>query len=194
MTNLSGQFNWMSLRGVRERCFKFITWLEYLSKLNRLTSGLTVTGKALFLIYTKETLESTAWQWGRHKPSHLIRKHILVSVFLGISNALSTRRCKLLQKTMTDSYLDKNYTKLGQSGGGEWNKNNYSFRPCWIRAWLKPISPFRSLPHRTQRGLIEWMETFGIRFFMGNLKTQIAVTHLQFHVAGISKFSKAFIV
>lgn len=118
MTNLSGQFNWMSLRGVCERCFKSITWLEYLSKLSRLTSGLTVRGKALFLIHTKELLESIAWQWGRHKPSHLIRKHILVSVFLGISIALSTRRCKLLQKTMTESYLDKNYTKLDKSGGG----------------------------------------------------------------------------
>ena len=36
------------------------------------------------------------------------------------------------------------------------------------------------------------IETFSIRFFMGNRKPQFAVTRLQFHVAEISNFSKAF--
>ena len=36
------------------------------------------------------------------------------------------------------------------------------------------------------------LETFSIRFFMGNRKPQFAVTRLQFHVAEISNFSKAF--
>ena len=37
-------------------------------------------------------------------------------------------------------------------------------------------------------------ETFSIRFFMGNCKRkpQFEVTRLQFHVAEISNFSKAF--
>ena len=36
------------------------------------------------------------------------------------------------------------------------------------------------------------IKTFSIRFFMGNRKPQFAVTGLQFHVAEISNFSKAF--
>ena len=38
------------------------------------------------------------------------------------------------------------------------------------------------------------LETFSIRFFMGNRKLQFAVTRLKFHFAEISNFSKAFIV
>ena len=36
------------------------------------------------------------------------------------------------------------------------------------------------------------IETFSIRFFMGNRKPQFSVTRLQFHLAEISNFSKAF--
>ena len=36
------------------------------------------------------------------------------------------------------------------------------------------------------------IETFSIRFFMENRKPQFEVTRLQFHVAEISNFSKAF--
>ena len=36
------------------------------------------------------------------------------------------------------------------------------------------------------------LETFSIRFFMGNRKLQFAVRRLQFQVARVSKFSKAF--
>ena len=36
--------------------------------------------------------------------------------------------------------------------------------------------------------------TFSIRFFMGNRKLQFSVARLQFYVAEISNFSKAFIV
>ena len=32
---------------------------------------------------------------------------------------------------------------------------------------------------------LSWLETFSIRFFMGNRKLQFAVKRLQFHVAGI---------
>ena len=35
------------------------------------------------------------------------------------------------------------------------------------------------------------IETFSIRFFMRNRKSQFAVMHLKFHVAEISDFSKA---
>ena len=42
--------------------------------------------------------------------------------------------------------------------------------------------------------VIQMLETFSIKFFMGNRKLQFAITRLQFHVAGISGFSKAFIV
>ena len=40
--------------------------------------------------------------------------------------------------------------------------------------------------------LTEVLETFSIRFFMGNRKLQFAVRRLQFQVARVLKFSKAF--
>ena len=45
---------------------------------------------------------------------------------------------------------------------------------------LDPLCGFRSV------------ESFSIRFFIGNRKPQFAVTRLQFHVAEISNFSEAF--
>ena len=41
---------------------------------------------------------------------------------------------------------------------------------------------------------LDVIETFGIKVFMGNRKLQFAVMRLQFRVAGISNFSKTFIV
>ena len=41
---------------------------------------------------------------------------------------------------------------------------------------------------------LDVIETFSIRVFMGNRKQQFAVMRLQFRVAGISNFSKKFIV
>ena len=41
---------------------------------------------------------------------------------------------------------------------------------------------------------LDVIETFSIRVFMGNRKLQFAVMRLQFRVAGISNFSKTFIV
>ena len=41
---------------------------------------------------------------------------------------------------------------------------------------------------------LDVIETFSIRVYTGNRKLQFAVMRLQFRVAGISNFSKTFIV
>ena len=60
----------------------------------------------------------------------------------------------------------------------------------------KPYSTNTELMARNVHSLLHVsfpIETFSIKFFMGDRKLQFAVTRLQFHIAWISNFSKAFI-